>query len=247
LADSTNNWSDTDVYLNFGEPQTETVSSRDGSPLGPNAPAELVEPIEDAVLANSHLLQKDILVIDFGQSFSALSPPIGYVPATIPHFQSPEAHFAEQISSPSDIWSLACTMFEICAGFPLFETFLGGYDEALTEIVATFGKLPEPWWDAFENRNLWFDEDGNTKAPDLQQVLVPVEASSIREKLSSIGQQEEGLLTGYDGPMMAALGTRLDKAEAQLLADLLEKMLRYQPQDRIRISEVAAHPWFSLE
>ena len=52
-----------------------------------------------------------------------------------------------------------------------------------------------------KNSHLWFDEDGNTKVPDLQQVLVSVEASSIQEKLQSIGLQDERLITGYDGPM----------------------------------------------
>jgi len=35
----------------------------------------------------------------------------------------------------------------------LFEAFLGGDDEILKEIVATLGKLPEPWWGA-GNREL---------------------------------------------------------------------------------------------
>ena len=42
-------------------------------------------------------------------------------------------------------------------------------------------------------------------------------------------------------------GTGLGEAEVKLLADLLEKMLRYCPEDRIPISEVLQHPWFTFK
>jgi len=47
--------------------------------------------------------------------------------------------------------------------------------------------------------------------------------------------------------MVEPSGTRLDKVEIELLGDLLEKMMRYQAEDRIKISEVVAHPWFAPE
>jgi len=52
---------------------------------------------------------------------------------------------------PSDGWALACTIFEICAGFSLFEAFLEGDDEILKEIVTALGSLPEPWWSVRES------------------------------------------------------------------------------------------------
>ena len=141
-------------------------------------------------LATADFLQEDILLIDFGQSFTSFHPPTGYepAPATVPHHcPSPEAHF---IGSPSDIWALACRIFQIRAGFPLFEAFLGGDDEVLKEIMATRGKLLEPWWGAFENRHLWSDEDGKPKAPELRRVLLPVEKTTVKEKWASIGGQD---------------------------------------------------------
>lgn len=64
----------------------------------------------------------------------------------------------------SDIWALLCTIIEIRAGFALFGAFLGGPDEIQKDIVETLGKLPEPWWSAFENHRLWFDENGMPKS-----------------------------------------------------------------------------------
>ncbi|KAF5383682.1 hypothetical protein D9615_003640 [Tricholomella constricta] len=246
VAENVQNWSDDEVYLNFGQPETEEIETRDRSPSGPHAPSQLIAQIDNASFHYT-LLQEDSLLIDFGQSFSKFHPPTGYEPATVPHYLSPEARFEGRIGLPSDVWALACTIFQIRAGFPLFEAFLGGNDEVLKEIVATLGKLPEPWWGTFKNRHLWFDEDGKPKAPELQQVLLPAEKTSIQQQLASIGSQDEPPATGYDGAMMERLGTRLDKVEIQLLGDLLEKMLRYRPQDRIEMSEVVGHPWFALE
>ncbi|KAF8810776.1 kinase-like protein [Phlegmacium glaucopus] len=247
VAENVQNWSDSEVYLNFGQPETEEIVTCDHRPLGPHAPPRLIAPIDNALLTNSTLLQEDILLIDFGQSFSRFNRPTGYEPASVPQYLSPEARSEGMIGSPSDVWALACMIFEIRAGFPLFEAFPGGNDEVLKEIVSTFGKLPEPWWGAFENRHLWFDEDGKPKATVLQQVLLPAEKTSIKKKLASIGDQDVPPATGDDGPMMERPGTKLDKAEIQVLGDLLEKMLRFRPQDRIKMCEVVAHPWFALE
>jgi serine/threonine-protein kinase SRPK3 len=40
-------------------------------------------------------------------------------------------------------------------------------------------------------------------------------------------------------------GTRLAEEEVELLGDLLEKMLRYRPEERLTMDEVIRHPWFA--
>ena len=45
--------------------------------------------------------------------------------------------------------------------------------------------------------------------------------------------------------MIEKTGTGIDEAEVELLADLLEKMLRYNPEARISLTEVLQHPWFA--
>jgi serine/threonine protein kinase len=47
------------------------------------------------------------------------------------------------------------------------------------------------------------------------------------------------------GGIIEKSGTRLDKEEVALLGDLLEKMLRLRPEDRITMEEVVRHPWFT--
>ena len=42
-------------------------------------------------------------------------------------------------------------------------------------------------------------------------------------------------------------GTLLDDKEVELLDDLLGKMLRYRPEERISMKEVVQHPWFQYD
>jgi serine/threonine protein kinase len=189
-------------------------------------------------------LEENIIVIDFGQSLATNRPPKDYKPATAIHYMSPEARFETRVSPASDIWALACTIFEIRAGFPLFDPFLG--TAVVRETVETLGKLPEPWWSAFEHRHLWFEENGEPKPREIQKlegVLLPAIKSSIRQKLREIGEQDEPP-EADEGPMIETIGTRLEEGEAVLLGDLLKKMLKYRPEERIAIQEVVRHPWF---
>ena len=97
------------------------------------------------------------------------------------------------------------------------------------------GKLPEPWWSAFEKRHEWFEENGEPKPPGRK--------STIQEKLRMIGDNDTPP-DADEGPMIEPVGTRLEEGELVLLGDLLEKMLKYRPEERITIREVVHHPWF---
>jgi len=65
----------------------------------------------------------------------------------------------------------------------------------------------------------------------------------IRAQLEEIGVEDRPP-TRDDGPMIEPVGTRLEEEEIVLLNDLLEKMLKYRPEERMSIKEVVRHPWF---
>jgi len=154
ISDHVTKWSDDQVYANFGKPETEQLVPEDGSPPGSHAPTEIVATIDNARLAHPSILQEDIIVIDFGQSFFMEHPPKEYQPAAPIHYASPEIRFESRISSASDIWALGCTIFEMRAGFPLFEPFLGSEVNIMKQMVETLGKPPEPWWNSFKERGV---------------------------------------------------------------------------------------------
>ena len=181
------------------------------------------------------LLEESIVVIDFGQSFDTKQPPAEYNPATAILYCPPETLFDKKFSFASDIWVLACIIFEIRAGYSLITSFLADEETVMRDFVGLFGKLPDPWWNAFEERHIWFHENGQPKSPDYK--------SSIRERLQGIGEKDEPPID-EEGPMIEIVGTRLEEVEVELLSDLLEKMFKYNPEERITIQEVVRHPWF---
>ena len=89
-------------------------------------------------------------------------------------------------------------------------------------------------------RRTWFDEAGALKPADEQRTLLPAVQDSILQKSrAEIGDQNDSNVNG--GTMTEKRGSGLGEAEVKLLADLLDKMLRYRPEDRISISEVLQH------
>lgn len=207
----------------------------------------LMAPIQSDLISHASLLQESIIINDFGQSYIAACPPPSYEPGTMLSYQPPEARFGGHAGFEADIWMLGCVIFEIHAGVALFESFLGSDVEVLKQTVETLGRLPDPWWGAFEQRALRFGEDGqptNEQDQDCAGVLLEAHRTSIRMKLLEIGKQDDPPFED-EGPMIENFGVRLPDEEVYLLADLLQKMLKYSPEERICIQEVIRHPWFT--
>ncbi|KAF8326896.1 kinase-like domain-containing protein [Amanita rubescens] len=236
-------WTDEEVYSTLGRLWTEEIETLDNSPPGPHAPRELVQPIDNHDISSPSFLEENIVVTDFGQSYDITALPKDYTPGTALHYFSPEARFDNIITPASDIWGLACTIFEIRAGFSLFNSVFTARSLDLQNIVRTLGKLPEPWWSKFEKRHVWFEENGEPKVQVNGEPMFPARKTSIRKRLQTIGDDEK-VGSERHGPMMDPPGTRLEEEEIELLSNLLEKMLRYQPENRITIKEVVRHPWF---
>ncbi|EIM91661.1 kinase-like protein [Stereum hirsutum FP-91666 SS1] len=232
LSTQIKSWSDTYINAYFGPPETEPVRlRRPDEPLGPHVPPELVAPIPDSLMRDLMYVQESVVLSDFGQSYVGV-PPKDYQPGTSLNYLAPETYFDGRTGLGTDIWALGCAIFESRAGFPLFEAFLGGTGDVAREWVEVFGEMPEPWWDALEERRGW---DGVEVVPG---------TSSIRERLREIGTMDES--DGYEGRMMEVPGTRLEEDEVELLGDLLEGMVRYRPEERLEIREVLEHPWFEF-
>lgn len=240
-------WSDAEVYAHLGDPETENVRTHDGQPPSPHAPTMLVAPVPNSKMSDATLLQENIVISDFGQSYIFASPPSSYEPGTVLNYQPPEARFEGRVGFETDIWALGCAIFEINAGFALFDPFLASDIDILRQMVETLGRLPDPWWSAFKERAIWFEEDGQPKSEQDQErsgVLLTAYKDSIKMKLLGIGEEDDPSLED-EGSMIEKPGVRLREEEVALLADLLEKMLKYIPEERLRIQDVIQHPYFT--
>jgi serine/threonine protein kinase len=161
----------------IGEPAKELVVREDGLPLDPGVPSELDIPIWLGIDSDKVTLEDaPITFADFGEAFN---------PRTIRQYTAhtplllapPESRFAdagdledEPLSFPGDIWTLACTIWDIFGCRPPFESFHVSLDEVTMEHVEMLGKLPDRRWNKWEERSNWFDEDGRTNVKeDLRQ------------------------------------------------------------------------------
>jgi serine/threonine protein kinase len=148
-----NAWSEDTIYAKFGDILQEPVETTSGEPLGPHAPTYLVEAISVSNMCLD-MITEHIRIVDFGQSFRCDSPPergMG-IPMS---YMAPELLFENIAGTASDLWALGCTIYEIRAGRPLIDMFMGeSPEDTAREIAHTLGAFLAAW-----NRITFGEED----------------------------------------------------------------------------------------
>jgi serine/threonine-protein kinase SRPK3 len=244
----------------LGRPRTTRVLTASGEPHQLDiAPKYLVYPVDwDDVLSRDDGAQLTVgsaCVTDFGESYDASSPPdeVG-IPQV---YCSPEQCLERRIGKESDLWALGCTLFEIRTGQKLFDTFDDDMDEYLAKVATVLGKLPEPWWsETWEMRRHFFMDDVDDKQQVVEIKSQSTTATTAGQHIGQvIFQQEEpkslqeainqGLFyESQRGPQ--GLRRAISNEEAEIFADLLAKILIYNPEKRLPAVDVLDHAWFKL-
>jgi len=215
------------LYKSFGRPHHEPVVRLDNCPLPNGVPAHVAVPVwlgkgsEDLSLSEAQ-----IMVTDYGESF---------MPATtVRHYSNapdllvpPEAHFEpqESLSFPADIWTLACTIWEIIGQRPLFEGFHPSADWVIKENVDCLGKLPPQWWLKWDSRTKWFNEDGTKQNGAYTRPWEQRFNDSVQE------------------PRQEAKIHLVEETEEVALFAMLRAMLAFKPEQRPTASEVMECEW----
>ncbi|KAL8795943.1 MAG: hypothetical protein Q9195_001687 [Heterodermia aff. obscurata] len=230
-------WSTESIYKQLGPPMKEDVFSFSGGKPDDCAPQYLVESVSFSQL-DSHYISHQALLIDLGEAFLDPSPPMQGVGTPV-SYCSPELMLEKKASKASDIWALACTVFAIRAGCPLFESFLGSSDEVLEEIVRIVGPLPEPLRHLGGKTGLVSKDHGQWNG------------SVLMDHIKEIGVYDQESFEYDDSresrdyhTLREPLGEGIGVQEATDPTDLLRGMLDYSPGDRLSAEEVAKHPWF---
>lgn len=219
-----NHMSVDDIYHHFSTPQRTEVQRLDGGPLGPGVPSHATLP---ALLFVKSVEVEDprICITDFGESWfgDAVQPKSHNTPML---YRPPEALFAKElIGFPSDIWTLACFVFEIMGERPLFESFFAHEPEVVSEMVSCLGPLPPSWWDAWEERSNYFVENG------VWRTDVGLRSRPLRSRFQTMGRQK------HPDP--------LSPEEAESLAVMLSTMLEYDPAKRASATDVVNSDWMT--
>ncbi|KGO74828.1 hypothetical protein PITC_031060 [Penicillium italicum] len=221
--------STSELYEKFGKPEPEAIVRLDGKPLTNGVPGQVFIPGWFGVRSEDiDFGEESIILSDFGESFNPHKLP-KLSSKTLPLLQPPEARFSDEpLSFASDIWTLACTIWEIAGYRPLFETFFPTADRVTAEQVEVLGILPPEWWEKWSKRLDWFNEEGEL---DLKPGI------SARR---AFGQRFEYSIQEPRGE--AGLETMTVK-ERRAFEVMLRSMLIYRPNERATAQQVLQSEW----
>ncbi|KAI7775598.1 hypothetical protein LA080_006561 [Diaporthe eres] len=140
-------WPD-EVCQLLGPIEREKLKLRDGS-KSPHGPKRIVKN-PDFSGFNILMSSAAVMIIDFSEAFvlgrprhrAGLGIPITSFP--------PEVCFGYPPSAGSDLWGLACLLFEILCGRPLFPLYFPIFEMLIGLIVHYVGLLPRSWQGHFD-------------------------------------------------------------------------------------------------
>ena len=139
-------------------------------------------------------------------------------------YRSPEVILGINYNETSDIWSLACIIYELITGDFLFNPESGPNfcknDSHLAKFIEICGKMPRNFIERGENWRKYFDRNG---------------------KLKRIGE-----IPHINLKNILVQKHKLKENEAQALWDFLKPMLEYFPEKRISARELLRHPWLKM-
>lgn len=228
--------SENDIYERFGIPVKDDLCRLTEATDADSAPECVVESM-DLWKLDPQVLTGDVTVIDFGVSFMMDSPPANGI-GTPAAYLAPEVFFGALPGKASDIWALACTLYEIRAGSMLFAGDFGTDDEALEEIVKTLGMLPEPLHEKWKEE---YEPDEELAAG----------SSPLADRIREIGAYDDESGPGPDDRLTTNLfekpHTAASEEETFFMKDLLEKLLKFNPDGRLSVDQICEHAWFSFK
>ena len=222
-----------ELYTQFQPPQKAKVERSDDQPISSEAPQYSVIPARLAI-ASDKVRDPRICISDFGAAWS-IDNVDGLLPGRpedlrIPIIYSPpQAYFAkDQLGFPADIWTLACSIYEIMGERTLFEGFMPDQDDIIAEMISCLGgPLPHTWWRARKTRNEFFNEDGSWRKDTPR-----IHDSVSRPLLLRIQQN-------------GRVNNEFSVSEIQALEDLLRAMLEYDTLKRATIKGVVESEWMA--
>ena len=139
-------------------------------------------------------------------------------------YRSPEVLIGVNYNETSDIWSLACIVFELVTGDFLFQPEKGDTftknDDHVAKFIYTLGKMPKNFAKRGEYYNKFFTKEGKLR----------------RIKNRKFIGLKDILVKKY----------HFKEFEAQALTYFLLPMLEYYPERRASARELLRHPWLTM-
>jgi serine/threonine protein kinase len=235
-----------------------------GEEPGHHLPKYIYAPAKFQPLPGHKLL--DIVVSDFGEAYlvdnqpEALGIPLGYA--------APEAlvDANDSFGFATDIWALGCTICEVRQGSTPF--FTRALFDAVQSIEYDLGPLPEPYRSLWLEGCQQLPPDERTPAgipltdpvttdPEVyQQIRTTMTEDGYTTQLERVLREEHRMaLMWREGDVLRPNETlspdgtlkwrewQLSTKEADQLLDLLSRIIKYAPDERLTSAEIQVHPW----
>ncbi|GAT23254.1 hypothetical protein RIB2604_01703920 [Aspergillus luchuensis] len=215
------------LYEKYGEPVLEPVNRLDGQKIPPEVPQYGVVPIWlGAVSEDVTLPEAKIFLSDFGEAFCPTQERKfeSHTPLLV---RPPEARFepTQPLKFSSDIWTLACTIWDTMGQRTLFEGLLTNDDDMTSQQVELIGPLPSEWFARWTEIR---DKDSKSKH---QPPTSPTQSWEDRfEKHMQQSRIREGM-------------PPFESRERDAFLSMLRSMLRFRPEDRPSAQQILESEW----
>ncbi|KAI5860718.1 kinase domain-containing protein [Durotheca rogersii] len=197
----------------LGPIKAEKLRLPNGS-YSPHAPKQVVQRPDLSGLDLSLLV--NVRIVDFGQAFFANQPPtsLGIPIQCFP----PEVCFGLPPSAGSDIWDLACVLYQVHGIAYLFPVFFPIFGILMGTIVGMLGPLPPRWKGRFMFDEYGYRERGQLKNVDRKEPPWWFEDQALEESMNA---------------RLFKSAPHLSAPQREEFAQLLLEMLAYEPEKRL--------------
>ncbi|KAG9500299.1 hypothetical protein J7337_008774 [Fusarium musae] len=218
------------IYEKYYKPEPYPMARTEGQPVTSTSvpkniytPNWLGKPSDEVLLPSTKLW-----LADFGTTFNP-SQETRLMSYTYLQNRPPEAKFdpTKPLTFSSDIWSLGLMVWEVMGDGPFMSSFLFNWDEVIANQVDALGPLPREWWEKWEARLNYFEDDGQPKGGREYWSL---------EKRFHMNIQDPRVEEGTE---------QMDNDEAHAFLDMSKGMLRSRPEERLTVDQVLRSEWMS--
>ncbi|KAJ9636650.1 hypothetical protein H2204_005250 [Knufia peltigerae] len=145
-------YSDPIILNNLGPPVLVNIDARPGCQITKSFPRHIVEPATLPIPVVTG--QVHAKLIDFEQAFLCNGHSLAKVRTPL-IFRAPETLLDSTWDLRMDIWSLACTIFELVTGQPPFDNVMAAKAPLVLEWIAMLGEIPEKYQRNGEIKPKW--------------------------------------------------------------------------------------------
>ena len=162
-------WTANDVYETFGHPEPwENKYTADNRPVDePGVPTYLYERI-DFRNCNLDLIKPELAFIDLAESYVLGTEQLPHVSAYTASYSAPEELlWKEKQDQTSDVWALACILFELRTGEELFAQDYGDLN-VQAAMIDHLGAFPKAWVAELRRQEGWDQPAAEDDVPSNQ-------------------------------------------------------------------------------